>query len=316
MEPRSLAKQLRVSNCQVAVVSTRHAPVESSVTLDNFLEQPVEKQERELLKTRMCTYMFIKQNLSIDLSNGVLHEFKDLYAYSIQGTINKSNIELVDENPDSSDTMRCVSDLLLHTAASKYQDDYVVLVGDGKTYQYLMQIKKSYGSLLTKLLIFPGDWHVLANLQPVLLKIYYHAGLKELAQVSGFKGETLTSLEKCSNFKRTHQFLLQAWQAIFRSMIIAFKMQSDQFTDIVLDEDTTIRNILNCTESVTKLQKEFQAYVSQMASRDDIWKFWQGFIFADCLSYPYLAIRCQNWDLRISALKLMAPLFMGLLINA
>ncbi len=31
------------------------------------------------------------------------------------------------------------------------------------------------------LLIFPGDW------QPVLLKIYYHAGLKEIAQNSGFR---------------------------------------------------------------------------------------------------------------------------------
>ena len=264
VEPRSLANQLQVANCQSAVVSTRHGHVESSsaTTIDGFLEQPVEKQERELLITKILMYMFIKQKLSTDLSNGVLHEFKDLYSYSTQGIINKSIIyymELVDENPDSADTMRCVSDLLLHTAVSKYQDDYVVLVGDGKTYQHLMQIKQTYGSLLTKLLIFPGDWHILKNLQPVLLKIYYHAGLKELAQVSGFKGETLTSLEKCSNFKRTHQFLLQAWQAIFRSIVIAFEMQANQLPDIMLDEDTTIRNILKCTESVTELQGEFKA---------------------------------------------------------
>ena len=41
-----------------------------------------------------------------------------------------------------------------------------------------MKIKQTYGQLLNKLLIFPGDWHLLANLQPLLLKIYFHAGLK------------------------------------------------------------------------------------------------------------------------------------------
>lgn len=88
-----------------------------------------------------------------------------------------------------------------------------------------MKIKQTYGQLLHELLIFPGDWHLLANLQPVLLEIYLHAGLKELTEASDFKGETLTSLERCSNFKRTHQFLLQAWQAILRSMIINFQVQ-------------------------------------------------------------------------------------------
>ncbi len=60
-------------------------------------------------------------------------------------------MELVDENPDSYKTMRSVSDLLLHTANSEYQNDYVVLVGDGKIYQHLMKIKQTYGQLLNKL---------------------------------------------------------------------------------------------------------------------------------------------------------------------
>ena len=50
-----------------------------------------------------------------------------------------------------------------------------------------------------------------------------------------------------------------------------------------------------------------------LAEADDTWKFWQGFVFADCFSYIqlHLAIRCQNWNLRVSALKLMAPLFIA-----
>ena len=40
------------------------------------------------------------------------------------------------------------------------------------------------------------------------MKVYYDAGLKDLAESSG--GETLTSIMKCSSYKRTYQFLLQA----------------------------------------------------------------------------------------------------------
>ena len=129
-------------------------------------------------------------------------------------------MELVDENPDDSDTMQHLSELLLENVTSLYQDNFVILVGDGKTYEHLMQIKHLYGEELEKLLIFPGHWHTLANYQPLLMKVYYHAGLKELAMSSGYRGETLNSLEKCSHFKRTHNFILQVWQALISKCLM------------------------------------------------------------------------------------------------
>lgn len=41
-------------------------------------------------------------------------------------------------------------------------------------------------------------------MQPVLIIIYFDAGLKQLANVSGHKGETLKALSSCSHFTNYH----------------------------------------------------------------------------------------------------------------
>ena len=182
-----------------------------------------------------------------------------------------------------------------------------------------MTVKQTYRRAFDKLLIFPGDWHILKNFQPVIMKMYYHAGLKELAQKSGFQGATLTSLENCYNFKRTHQFLLQVWEALYREMFRVYTSSVDLGNVI----DTTIciistalkenRTIDHLTERITQLLQDssicdnFLNFVQQQA--DDTWKFWAQFVFYDCFCYIslYLSIRGSNWDLRISSLKQMAP---------
>jgi len=86
-------------------------------------------------------------------------------------------MELVDEHPDSSETMRYVSELLLHMYNTPNQSGYVLLTGDGKTYEHLMEVKRLYGDALDKLLKFPGDCHTLANFQPFLMKVYLNEGV-------------------------------------------------------------------------------------------------------------------------------------------
>lgn len=56
---------------------------------------------------------------------------------------------------------------------------------------------------------------------------------------------------------------------------------------------------------------EFNKFLHEQQQRDDTWKFWFNFVFSDCFCYVslFLAIRTSNWDLRVSNLKCMAPLF-------
>ena len=209
-------------------------------------------------------------------------------------------MELVDENPDSSETMRYVSELLLCTASSEHQNGYVVLTGDGKTYEHLMEIKRLYGSSLDKLLIFPGDWHTLKNFQPVLIKIailsHWH---KKASPKIWVQRRNLGILEWCLNFKRTHNFLLQAWQSLYRGMLTSFFNDNTKLPTVTIDETIPSSDMFQKLDSILsdeRIFQQFRSYVSKQAELDDTWKFWLSFVFTESLVYIqlYMAIRCQN----------------------
>ena len=267
----------------------------------------------------MSTYSLSR----LPTNESTMKEFKEIFAMSsceIEDLLSSAiyYMELVDENPDNGETMRHLSELLLENASSPCQDNFVILVGDGKTYEHLMHIKHLYGAELDKLLIFPGDWHTLANYQPVLMKAYYHAGLKELAMSSGHRGETLNSLEKCSHFKRTHNFLMQVWQALYQQMLNAYINKNalfsltDSISRILTKKELSSTEILKQVDSLlSDDHQNFQSFIKEYCKKDDTWKFWAQFVFEDCLAYIglYLAVRNHNWKLRVTCLKQMAPLF-------
>lgn len=53
------------------------------------------------------------------------------------------------------------------------------------------------------------------------MKIFWDAGLKEVAKLA-HKNITLQSLASCSNFERTHRFLMQVHKAIFMCQLTSF----------------------------------------------------------------------------------------------
>ena len=225
-------------------------------------------------------------------------------------------MELINENPDNDETMCLVAEDLLQKFNITEQDGWVVLVGGGKTYQHLMNIKHQYGAALQKLIVFPGDWHTLKNYQLVLMKVHYHAGLKELANSSGFHSTTLKSLETC-NFKRTHCFLLQAWEAIYYGMLHTYTTNTNLVENILTAAIDNSRSPYQLIVRIKALLQDnayltnFKEFANQMAQRDAVWYLWVDFVLTNCYIYItlYLAIQSSNWNLRVSGLKQMAPLF-------
>lgn len=55
----------------------------------------------------------------------------------------------------------------------------------------------------------------------------------------------------------------------------------------------------------------FREWVSRIADRDVNWKFWENFVFRDIFAYVtlFLSIRGGMWNLRLFAIKQIAPLF-------
>ena len=129
-----------------------------------------------------------------------------------------------------------------------------------------------YGNALKKLLIFPGDWHILKNFQPVIMKIYYNAGLRELAKTSGFQGATLKSLESCSNFKRTHQFLLQVWEALYREMLNVY-MTTNDLKSLTDSAKCIISTAIQENRSTDNLAQRIQELLQDSNLPDNFYKF-------------------------------------------
>ena len=86
-------------------------------------------------------------------------------------------------------------------------------------YELLKAIKHEYGNEFKWLILYPGDWHILKNYQIALMKPYFEAGLKHLAKAAGYP---VAGIQFCSQFKKTHLFIMEVWEAIFCSILDAF----------------------------------------------------------------------------------------------
>ena len=117
------------------------------------------------------------------------------------------------------------------------------------------------------------------NFQEVLIKIYYDAGLCELAIASGHQPNSIGS-----NFKRTHNFLLEVWESVYRHFLSTF-LRTDApayFQEYVSnwiksfpeskDQDSTLRNLKEMLSDLSDKYKDFQedftTFLCEESSKD------------------------------------------------
>ncbi|CAG2204296.1 unnamed protein product [Mytilus edulis] len=116
-----------------------------------------------------------------------------------------SSVAILDETADSKDTVLKVLNILYDKFQVGQLTNYVIVVGDGKSYDHLIKLKSEYGEQMDWVLAYPGDWHILKNVLPIFVKIYFDAGLRQLA-TKHHHGATLKVLTECS--KQNYQRLI------------------------------------------------------------------------------------------------------------
>ena len=199
----------------------------------------------------------------------------------------------------------------------------MVVEGDQKLFDVLQSLKFEYGSELDWVIPIPGDWHMLMNYQSALMKPYFDAGLRHLAKAAGYP---VSSIQTCGQFKRTHQFLLEVWEAMYRAMISLFIRVEQGESNVMCDplkvvadklmasktsfNSETLHTIVSETQSLFSFDK-FKAFIQHLARTDSTWMFWIQFVFQDIAAYVglFLSIRSGDWHLRTASVKQMAPLF-------
>ena len=305
-----------------SVVET-YSPNSISLSIENFRLTTVESSRVKEFISHATSYCLLRNSLPDDKQLVSLQNFFSIATKASSPEVGiVKYVQVLDEIADSKDTiLHIVSELYAHYIC-KHGNKYLVLEGDAKTYDTMQDVKREYAKDQAWLVPYPWDWHLLKNFQICLMKPFYEAGLKELAEASSYPSQ---SIQNCTKFKRTHRFLMEVWEALYRSMLLNFLAQSphklvwegtiaatlSELEKTSYDELAVYSVIRSFREARGKLDECFSSYVDDMAGKDDTWKFWSRFVFEDCKPYIslFMAIRSEDWYLRMGAIKSMAADF-------
>ena len=286
-----------------------------TLTLQSFKLSQTEENAFEELREDLDTYILQKythsltQNTDTNASTQpVVLNIQDYMRVIRPVQSEKSNVvylQVLDAKSESKDTLMQILFDLHRRFIEGQGKEYLVLTADAKLYEVIQSLKYEYGTELKWLLSFPGDWHLLKNYQNALIKPYFDAGLKQLACVAGYP---VAAIQYCSQFKRTHRFLMEVWQALYQVMVERYMYVESSaethctglpLTDIVSRaacqasqcESTTFADKLaRLQENIRQsgYHSKFSSFLNTMSSKDTNWKFWVQFVFKDAMAYTGL----------------------------
>ena len=152
--------------------------------IDNIIKLCCQEDESvNTLKTQIFMYMLEKLALCDSKLDSVIGNLKErLSTFTTSGTEKAKVVYLgVSDLPcDNIFTVKHVLEDLHQKFKIGEKLKHLIVVGDGKTYEYLCKLQLQYKDELTWMVPFPGDWHLLKNTQPVLFKIYFEVGLRPI----------------------------------------------------------------------------------------------------------------------------------------
>ena len=302
-------------------------------TIAEFKMREEETMSLQEMHRQVHTYMFQKHAVNNTECEGTFLNIQDYFSVTQVTHTEKSRVvylEVMDAIADSKDTMM----QMLHELSEQYiigqNCKWLIVEGDAKVYDILQSIKFEYSDEVKWLIPYPGDWHMLKNYQLALMKPYFDAGLKSLAKAASYP---LAAIQSCGQFKRTHRFLMEVWEATYRAMLTQF-LESQEFAsanqpgshrllELIIQSLQSLprrtctfheafnHHLGNVNSMLGNSFQQFKEFLQKQANSDDTWKFWSQFVFEDAMGYVglFLAIRSGNWNLRMACMKLMAPVF-------
>ena len=274
------------SNTSIPLSQYTHSHSTTTLSMGHFMLDEEEKASPDKL-TEVCE-QYILLKLANEINSGTLTSLQMYYCLSNNvPTPTKSTIvyyKVLDQTCDNKETLLSVINDLYTEFILSGKKTHLVLEGDQATYERLHSLRVEYGNESSWLILFPGDWHFLKNYQEVLIKVYFDGGLSELAKASGYLPRSIGT-----NFKRTHRFFLESWEALFR-VLMRFYVSKRSPHDILqqvsalitnfpqpVPQQTAHRNLKEMMETIkekTSDNQRFQSYINVESIKNPTLKFW------------------------------------------
>ena len=283
--------------------------------LSDFLKNEQEISAISELQEELHSYILQKVALGGSESVRILLSIQDYLSLTRTSHTERSNVlylNVMDAKSDSKDTLMTMLQELHLEFIKKQRREHLVVERDAKLYELLQSLKYEYGDELEWVIPYPGDWHMLMNYQAALMKPYFDAGLKALAEACGYP---VAAIQSTSHFKRTHYFIIESWEAMYRAMLETFLQISvtcnctcpstctcqctftspkellENVTRILIEADTdceqTFRTRFNVaiakiSDISVQMYSQFKQFIQTM---DDTWRFWVQYVFVDAMAY-------------------------------